>query len=45
MLWVQQVIEDMIEHADDLAGFIIDDFAGFFVVERRNCETAVVVGV
>ena len=35
----------MIEHADYLAGFVVDDGAGLGIVECGDCEAARVVGV
>jgi len=41
----EQMVEFMIEHADDLTALIAYDFLLFFVVEGGNCEAAGVVGV
>ena len=45
MLFRKQTVEFGVEHADDLAGLIADDFVLLDVVEGRNREAAGVVGV
>lgn len=42
---VEEVVEGVVEHADDLAAFIVDDLALLLVVQRRHREAAAVVGV
>ena len=41
----EQVVELVVEHADDLGGFVGHDGLVLFVVEGRDGEAAVVVGV
>ena len=45
ILFREQVVELGIEHADDLAGLVADDFALLGVVQRRYGEAAFVVRV
>ena len=41
----QEVVELVVEHADDLGRFVVDDRLVLLVVEGRHGEAAVVIGV
>lgn len=39
------VVECGVEHADDFAALVADDFVGFLVVQRGDGEASAVVGI